>query len=757
MTPLLKSPTLDRMIKANHPMSSYLYTLKRCSWVWLLVTLFPICSYANFMEIKLGLNDYLSAKFNSEFENVDSLKINGYFHSNDIAFIRENLSGMATGTSSQYPYKIGNLNYLDLSDAIFADKFNEFNGTIVPQDRLPDNFGNGLALSVLKLPKVIIGRESFCNNPYLVSIEIAPGTEIGMYSFRNCDVLESVFIPAECKFSNTCFRGKKLKSYNVDPFNSFYKSVKGLLLDKVGKTLLAVPYGLTKIKVPDSVESVNWAAFEWNPNIEIIQFGANFTTFDVDPFCDNARLDRIIIQSASPINLPKSGSRAQYFSGCDHFKRSGYLYVPAGTKHYYEGAPGWKEIPNIIEYTLDELSQIFDREIDDDPYGYEYDFKVGDIYYKVTSFDDNTVGVVNGFRPYIGSIDIPDEITYNNRKLCVTSIISMNNGDISHISIPNTITSIGGLSDNSFESINLPNSLVELKSGVFAHCGNLKRIDIPKGVEDIPANAFNGCYKLANVNWRPQKSNANIGPRAFFDCFSLKSFTFTQNMYATGTILISGSGYVSSFYNCTSLDSISFEEGSNIYFGYYNEGGGRDEDCGEFYGSNIKKVYLGSLYSNHIFSSGPHFTNLEDLIIGDNIEKIKRKANYSTYPPLHGLKNLTIGAQISEIESFSSDHIWVRTPTPPFINGTLNNDVYLNSKLYVPRGTIKAYQKAPIWKNFWNIEEYDCDLSSVIEIIIDDNKYPVGIYDINGIRHEELTKGLNIIRYSDGSVEKVIK
>jgi len=708
------------------------------------------------MEIQLGLNDYLSEKVNSGFESVDSLKINGYFHTNDITYIRDNLSGTVTSTSSpsQYPYKKGNLTYLDLSDAVFADRFNEFNGTIEPKDRLPEGFGNRLALSVLKLPQIIIERESFCNNPYLTSLEIAANTEIGMYCFRNCDSLETVFIPAGCSFSHTCFRGKSFKSYNVDPSNSLYKSVDGLLLDKDGKILLAVPYGLKKIKVPDSVESVNWAAFEWNPNIEIIQFGMNLTTFDEDPFYDNPRLDRIIIQSSSPIHLPKSGGRSQYFSGCNHFKRCGYLYVPAGTKQYYDGAPGWEEVPYIVEYTQDELSQIFEKEIDDDSYGYEYDFKVNDIYYKVTSFEDNTVGVVNGFRPYEGSINIPEEITYNNRKLHVTSIISMNNGDITHLSIPNTITSIGGLSDNSFETIVLPNTLAELKDRVFSHCEKLKKIDIPEGINKIPSGAFDGCYGLEEVKWRPHKSMSSIAPKAFFDCFSLKSFTFTSNMYHTGTF-DTFYGSISSFYNCNSLDSLIFEDGASIDLGYYKRS--NDRIYGEFEGNNVRKIYLGSLY--WCSSTPPSFPNLEELIIGDGIEKVIGRQSYSGYcfPSLNGLTHLTIGATVSEIEPFSSEKIWVRNPVPPIISGTLSNDVYLNSKLYVPKGSIEAYQNAPIWKNFWNIEEYDCDNSSVNQIVTDINMYPVEIYDLKGMKHDMLIDGLNIIRYSDGTVEKLFK
>lgn len=739
------------MLKINIKIAFWVCTVIMC-------IISPFTISAKFIEINLALTEFLSIKSNTELEQADSLKITGYFHPADISYIQENLSGLENGTSYYgHYYRKGNLSYLDLSEAKFADRFNEFNGTLTPKDQLPDNFGNGLALSVLKLPNIIIGRESFSNYPFLTSLYLSPNTEIGMYSFRDCDALENVFIPNGCKFSNTCFRGDNLLSFNVDPSNSFYKSVDGLLLDKSGKTLLAVPYGLTKIKVPDSVESVNWASFEWNPNIEIIMFGKNLTTFDEDPFDDNPRLDRVIIQSTTPINLPKNGSTMHYFSGCDHFKRCGYLYVPLGTKQYYEVAPGWENIPNIIEYSQEDLSQIYDKDIEDDSYGYEYDFKVDNIYYKVTSFENNTVGVVNGYTPYRGAYIIPDVITYNNRQLIVTSIISMNNGNITNLTIPNSVTSIGGLSNNSFESIILPSNLSELKSGVFSYCEKLKEIDIPESVNDIPSSAFRGCYNLECVNWRPNKGGANIGPHAFFDCISLKSFTFTPNMWATGTISTSGLGYYTSFYNCYSLESITFEEGSRMYFGYYYEGDGNRNDCGEFYRSNVKKVYLGSLYSNHKFSAGPHLSNLEELVIGDNIDKIKRENYYSTYPSLHGLKKLTIGAHVSEIETFSSDSIWVRNSNPPIVSGELSNDVYLNSKLYVPKGTIGIYQSSPVWKNFWNIQEFECKIDASIDQISDvPTKITIGIYDLNGVQHPFPIKGVNIFRYSDGTMEKVI-
>ena len=40
-------------------------------------------------------------------------------------------------------------------------------------------------------------------------------------------------------------------------------------------------------------------------------------------------------------------------------------------------------------------------------------------------------------------------------------------------------------------------------------------------------------------------------------------------------------------------------------------------------------------------------------------------------------------------------------------------------------------------------------------VISETNIYPVGLYTIQGTKVQTLVKGINIIRYSDGSVRKI--
>ena len=748
MIQLFTPLTCISKMMSNFHLSRYMSFFNKHSLAWIIVALFPMYSYADFMEIQLGKGDLLSKKVNSEIENVDSLKISGYIHSEDISFIQNNLSHTET--------KKAKLSYLDISE---VDAYVSNGGIMNWHTSLyfPSAFGNDLTVSVLKLPKLHISYGSFNNNPYLTTLELAPDTKIENSCFCNCDYLESIYIPKGCVITNsisdvanTCFLGKRFKAFEVSSDNNFYKSDDGLLLDNKGKTLIAVPMGLKKVKVPDIVEIISENAFgSVNQNIETIQFGKNLMTIEGCPFDNKPRLARIIMQSTLVGDIPKCHSSHFYSK---YFFDRGELYVPIGTRQYFENTTGWSKIPKIIEYSPEELSRIYEDEAYDETYGYDYDFMVDGIYYKITSFEEGTVGVVNGNITYTGSIDIPEKVMYRNKSLTVTSIISMN-GNILCLSIPNSVKSIENLSGNEFETIHLPKGLKEFGYGVFSNCKFLKTIEIPEDICEIPKCAFKNCSSLETVNWRPH-GYATISPEAFFECISLKSFTFTSNMHNTGTI-DTHNGSTSSFYNCP-LDSLIFEDDCSITLGYTSDGTKYIPLYCEFEGNKVRKIYLGHLYW---CKSGPTFPKLEELIIGDKIERvIYDMSNYGyRYPSLFGLKNLTIGSQCSEIERFSSQNIWVRTPIPPTINGTLSNDVYLNSRLYVPKGSIEAYQNAPIWKNFWNIEEYDYGNSSVNQIVTDVNKYPVGIYDLKGMKHDMLIDGLNIIRYSDGTVEKIFK
>ena len=75
-------------------------------------------------------------------------------------------------------------------------------------------------------------------------------------------------------------------------------------------------------------------------------------------------------------------------------------------------------------------------------------------------------------------------------------------------------------------------------------------------------------------------------------------------------------------------------------------------------------------------------------------------------------------------------------------------------KLYVPKGTYDDYYISN-WGVFDNIVEYD--VTGINHVKTSSEITPVARYSINGSKLETPVKGLNVVRYSDGSIRKEIQ
>lgn len=94
--------------------------------------------------------------------------------------------------------------------------------------------------------------------------------------------------------------------------------------------------------------------------------------------------------------------------------------------------------------------------------------------------------------------------------------------------------------------------------------------------------------------------------------------------------------------------------------------------------------------------------------------------------------------------------------TPIVIREDVFAQIFLSSRslyLYVPKGAIDNYRRTDVWRDFYNIREYvPTDINNVINSYIKEN----ASFSLNGQRQNQLVKGLNIVKYSDGSIKKVV-
>ena len=152
-------------------------------------------------------------------------------------------------------------------------------------------------------------------------------------------------------------------------------------------------------------------------------------------------------------------------------------------------------------------------------------------------------------------------------------ILDANGNEITELTIPNTVTSIGKdafknaihltsvtipdsvtvIGDSAFQncnslvSISLSDTLTSISAYAFQGCSSLSDIVVSEGVTAIGNNAFQGCTALNRVQL-PQ-GVISIGNYLFQGCASLENITIPQGVTSIGNY---------AFQNCTSLANITF-------------------------------------------------------------------------------------------------------------------------------------------------------------------------------------------------------
>ena len=725
------------------------------------------------LDVILSKDERLFELYSEDFlKAIVELKISGSLDYKELEKISNTLCVYKRNGSGSCDVPSSNLKILDLSDVtITGGDFHPVGNKYIPT--LKEKLFTHTSIEKLRLPaNIYIERGCINDNPNLKNVEINNSTKVWYYNFSDC-AFKTLTLPddIEINFANYGFRGAKFEEFVVGKDNKLYSSYDGALTNKFGSVLYKVPEAKFSYTTSNQVTDVEDNAFHGNSNIRLIVFGENVKNIEMDCIYDNEMLNSIICLSETPPVVKKSIYSP--FFGCNNLKK---MYVPNDCVAKYKAAYAWSEIENIIGFDINDLEklkqEILNTQIAD------YDFMIDGIYYKVTDFSNFECGVCNGDYDYSGKITIPDHVIYNGKKLAVTSIISMTSSDITDVILPSSLKEIGNgafagcslkelaipegvttigygaFRNSQIVHITIPQSVVSIGDGAFSYCKSLESIHIPEAVSKIPERAFFNCHSLKQFVWNPNKNYASIYGSAFGECNSLTKIVLPSNV--DGTVYYSSSiEEQGAFFNCTSLDTLILNDSKDpIYFNYYEECSyvNRNSIEPDFYNCPIKVLYVGRDYkSQGYIGYTPYFTPL-GLTIGDDVTSL------SCWPSLHKVESLTIGTGLNKVSKVPSENlrkVYVRSTTPQSAEG-FSDKAYFNATLYVPVGSKERYANAPIWKNFWNIQEYDAITG--IQQINTDNKTPhaVHTYTLDGICTDTPVRGINIIKYSNGITKKIL-
>lgn len=295
-----------------------------------------------------------------------------------------------------------------------------------------------------------VGSYAFSECNELSVISIAEGVEhIGSYAFYKSPSIETISIPASVtEIGDSAFSGcDSLLSINVETANQNFLSQNGLLYNKQGDRLLVCPAGLSLVKLPEGVVSVENSAFSECKSLSAIELPTSLKNIGSRAFYNCGKLNSIII----PQNVESVGERA--FESCVSLSWISLLSTINYGGNMFSGCGGLKYVL-VRDGRVSELRSALGLNSDIECFVAEHAANG----LRFAEYEDGTLAAL-GFEAGVSAdrLDLPNEIGGK----YVSSIMRY----------------------------------------AFEGCEAIKEVVIPSMLKKIGKGAFDGCRNIRKVYW----------------------------------------------------------------------------------------------------------------------------------------------------------------------------------------------------------------------------------------------------------------
>ncbi len=559
-------------------------------------------------------------------------------------------------------------------------------------ESIPSNICQNMnRLTEITIPNSVksIGGAAFYKCTGLSSITIPNSvTSIGHNAFSDCTGLKSVTI------------GNSVKTIEDQVFS--------------GCT------GLTAITIPNSVTSIGKQAFLNCSGLTSVTIGENVTSMSADVFTNCSGLKTIVWNA-------KNCSAVDLFSA-----------VIGNITSFTFG----NEVENIPAYLCMDMSKLTTITIPN---------SVTTIGYKAfsgcTGLTDVTIGTgVTSFgNQAFDNCTGLKTIVWNAKNCSATEPFNSAKGNITSFTFGNEVESIPDnlcIQMSKLTTITIPNSVTTIGDLVFTSCSGLKSVTIGSSVTSIEHQAFYGCSGLTSIT-----SLAVTPPTCGTECFFGVDKSIPVYVPVGSVASYKKKGEWADFYNIIIASGTC---GDNLTWVLDGDGVLTIKGTGKMtewvqgknvpwydYRASIKSVVIeagvtsiGSLAFNGYSSitsvtipAGiPNIgsyafygcTGLKSITIPDGVTTLDEGA----FQACTGFTTITLPASVNTLgENALSgcsglQSITCEATTPPHCDDECFVGVTKSIPVYVPYGTVDAYNNENYWNYFTNIQEMSCYLGS---------------------------------------------
>lgn len=221
----------------------------------------------------------------------------------------------------------------------------------------------------------------------------------------------------------------------------------------------------------------------------------------------------------------------------------------------------------------------------------------------------------------------------------------------------------------------LPNTITTIRGGAFNGCTNLTTCNMPSSVTTIEGQCFNECRNLNTTFDLSNVTSDGNGQKQFYDCEKLVISNFPRSSsygaqsfagIANTSIIIPNT--VTSianacFSNCHNLQTVAFESNSSL------------------------TTLVGNCFKG--------CNNLSSITIPEGVTTI----GDGTFGDCSSLTTIDLPSTVQTIGNIAFGYcpltsLTVRATTPPTLSGTPFFHIGSNCTIYVPSGSVSAYQTA---------------------------------------------------------------